>query len=65
MTEREGGLARPVAWTYRREDRRLQTRRFRRRQGERVRGIREGTSIERGPRDSVRGMRAPNTLPAR
>eukprot|EP00959_Pyramimonas_sp_CCMP1952_P288247 6027358-Pyramimonas_sp.AAC.1 len=35
LTEREGDLARLVQWTYRREDRRLQTRRLRRRPGER------------------------------
>eukprot|EP00959_Pyramimonas_sp_CCMP1952_P429638 8997823-Pyramimonas_sp.AAC.1 len=34
LTEREGGLARLVVWTYRREDRRLQIRRLWRRPGE-------------------------------
>eukprot|EP00959_Pyramimonas_sp_CCMP1952_P410910 8611193-Pyramimonas_sp.AAC.1 len=49
LTEREGDLARLVLWAHRREDRRLQTRRLRRRPGERVRGIRGGSSTERGP----------------
>eukprot|EP00959_Pyramimonas_sp_CCMP1952_P429714 8999322-Pyramimonas_sp.AAC.1 len=65
LTETEGGLARLVSRTYRREDRRLQICRLQRRPGERVRTIRKGTSTERGPRDSVRGRRAQNTLPAR